>query len=105
MSVNSDLLSQKNKFGNKHYEDEIGRDGSLTNKMQVNSDTNIIPVSEHMNKIRALQQRLEDSTVQFSACRQEISRLNNELTVAKSETKSRQEEKMAIEQVLEVAHK
>jgi len=104
VSSNCELPREKNDLENK-YCDGNSSDGSMHNKMLVNSKANIIPVCYSIEKIKALQQRLEDKSLQISACSQEIAQLNKELATAKSETKSSQEEKRAIEQVLEKAHK
>jgi len=99
------ILSQKNKELEHKYNHERRRNDSLHNMILQNRAINTVPDSDHIKKIGALQQRLQERHQEISACRQQISNLKKEISTWKAEARSKEEDKIAVEEVLANSHK
>jgi len=98
MARNCELLSQKSRQLESKYNDEKLRNDNLLKEILSNRAVNTVPDSEYIKEIKVLQQRLQEH-------RQEISKLNQELSTWKANARSREEDKIAIAEVLANAHK
>jgi len=99
------ILSQKNRELESKYNEERRRNDSLHNMILQNRALNTVPDSDHIKKIGALQQRLQERQQEISACRTEITNLKKDISAWKAEARSKEEDKIAVEEVLANSHK